>query len=119
MLKYISLVLILSSCSLFLSKRERVIQTEILQKLAQKGSQLAQCAKENKLFEKYDSDRVRVVMFLSINSEKQLEKFKLDKPDYPEEFVNCAFQVVDLISYPKIENHELLEIEQPFIFSKK
>ena len=109
----------LTSCSLFMSKRERVIQTEILQKLSLKAPQLAECAKKNELFEKFGVDRVRVVMQLSINSERQVERFKLDRTDYPESFVDCAFQVVDLISYPKIENHELLEVQQPFIFSKK
>lgn len=102
-----------------MSKRERVIQTEILQKLSQNAPQLAECAKRNKLFEAVGSERVRVVMHLSINSDRQVEKFKLDNPSYPETFVNCAFQVVDLISFPQIENHELLEVEQPFIFSKK
>ena len=108
-----------TSCSLFMSKRERVIQTEILQKISSKAPQLAECAKNNELFKQFDSDRVRVVMNIAINSEKQVERFKLDRQDYPEPFVNCAFQIIDLISYPKIENHEVLEVEQPFIFSKK
>ena len=118
MLKVLCLFL-LTSCSLFMSKRDRLIQTEILQKLSLKAPQLAECAKRNQLFESLKSKRVRVVMQISINADRQIEKFKMDDPNYPESFVNCAFQIVDLISYPQIENHELLEVEQPFIFSKK
>jgi hypothetical protein len=115
----IIVLLFLTSCSLFMSQRERLIQTEIISKISAKAPLLAKCAKQSQLFEKFQQDRVRVVMTLTINSDQQIERFSLDRTDYPEDFSNCAFQIVDLIAYPSIENHELIKVEQPFIFSKK
>lgn len=102
-----------------MSRRDRKIQTEILSKISLKASELAYCAKKSDLFKKFKRDRIRVVMYLSINSEAQVEKFKLDDKPYPEDFANCAFNIIDLIAYPRVKSHELIEVEQPFIFSKK
>ena len=114
------LVFLLSSCSLFSGReRERKIQTEIISRLNAKSAQFASCAKQTKIFDHFKQQRVRVVLHLSINSEGQIEKFKLDGKDYPNEFSECIYQIADLIRFPKVDNHELIELEQPFIFSKK
>jgi hypothetical protein len=114
------LILVLSSCSLFPTRvRERKIQTEIISKISGSSDQLAKCSKESDLFNKMKIERIRVLLYISINSKGQIEKFKLDDKQYPDDFSECVFKIVDLINFPKIQNNELIELEQPFIFSKK
>jgi len=99
--------------------RQRKIQTEIISKIKGNSERLSSCAKDAKLFEIFKKDRVRVVLHISINNKSQIEKFQLDDQQYPEKFSECMFKVVDLINYSKIKDNELVELEQPFIFSKK
>ncbi len=114
------LTILLSSCSIFKDRsRERKIQTDIISRLNQKADQYAKCAKENKVFQKLKQERLRVILHLSINAQGQIEKFKLDNKPYPNNFSECIFKITDTINFPKIENHELIDLEQPFIFSKK
>ncbi len=116
----ISLILIVNSCSLFPKRtRERKIQSDIVSRISSKVKKLSRCSKSAKIFKHLNADRVRVVLYLSINSQGHIEKFKLDDKAYPEKFANCVFKVLDLISFPEIKNHEIIELEQPFIFSKK
>lgn len=119
-LSSILILLILGGCSLFSkNSRERKIQTTIIKSISSKSKQLSKCAKDSSLFTELDKTRVRVVLHLAINSQGQIEKFKLDNKNYPEDFSECVFKIVDLIVFPKIKNHEVIELEQPFIFSKK
>ncbi len=99
--------------------RQRKIQTEIVSRLSAQSARFAKCAKEADLFKKLKQDRIRVTLHLSINAQGQIEKFKLDDKDYPDTFSECVFKIADVIHFPKIEDHELIELEQPFIFSKK
>ncbi|MFT6630947.1 MAG: hypothetical protein ACJAS4_000891 [Bacteriovoracaceae bacterium] len=110
----------LISCSIFPQRvRERKIQSEIISKISVKAPNLSNCASDHKIFAHFKEDRIRVVLSISINNKGLVEKFKLDDKPYNEDFVECMFKVIDLISFPKIKNHELIELEQPFIFSKK
>jgi hypothetical protein len=110
----------LISCSIFPQRvRERKIQSEIVSKISAKAPKLSSCARKHKIFQKFKEDRIRVVLSVSINNNGLVEKFKLDDKEYTEGFVECMFKVIDLISFPKIKDHELIDLEQPFIFSKK
>ena len=112
--------MLLTSCSLFpLRQRDREIQAQIISKLKLNAQDFAGCVKSNDLFNKLNKERIRVVMFLSINSKGQVEKFRLEDQKYPHNFSECIFNLVDAISFPEIKSHELIELEQPFIFSKK
>ena len=64
-------------------------------------------------------ERIRVVITLAINSNGEVEKFKLDKVTYPNGLSECFFTTIDLIAFPKFESHDLVELDQPIIFSKK
>lgn len=113
-------LLLFTSCSLIPERsRERQIQTDIIASLTEKSSQFANCVSDNKLFDKFNVKRIRIVLFLSIDSNGQVEKFRLDEQKYPNEFSECMFKVVDTTVFPKIKSHEIIELEQPFIFSKK
>lgn len=116
----ISALFILTSCSFIYSgNKERKLQTKIVSQITEKASKFGQCATNTKLFDELDKKRVRVVLFLDINSNGAVEKFKLDGNEYPEPFTNCVFQTIELISFPKFDSHEVLKVEQPFVFSKK
>lgn len=117
---YLTLTFLFISCSIFPHRaRERKIQSDIVSKISGKAPNLSACAKKHKIFDHLKQERIRVVLYLSINNKGLVEKFKLDEKEYSESFTECMFKVVDLISFPKIKNHELIELEQPFIFSKK
>lgn len=118
--KLITILILISSCTIFPERaRERKIQSEIVSKLTNKSKKFSKCSRRSKIFNHFDSDRIRVVLHLSINSKGNVERFKLDDKNYPEKFANCIFKIVDLIKFPKIKNHEIIELEQPFIFSKE
>lgn len=119
-MKYLLSFILIASCSFFPQrKRERELQTKIISEINQQSFKLAECVKNSQLFNKFKQDRIRIVLFLSIDSRGQIEKFKLDDQKYPEAFSECAFKIIDSITFPKLGHHELIELEQPFIFSKK
>lgn len=111
---------VLSSCSLYKERqRERKIQTEIIARINEQAKKFSSCTEQSELFQKLDAKRVRVVLNLSINANGQIEKYHLDNKKYPQDFADCMYKVLDLISFPKIKEQELIVLEQPFIFSKK
>jgi len=114
---FLIIVLNFQSCSLFMSKKERLLQTDILAKLSSQSANLAKCTKNSNLFKIFDKKRIRVVIFLSINSRGQIKRFNLDDKLYPVEYAECVFKVVDLVNFPKLDNGEVIELKQPFIFS--
>lgn len=118
-MKYLICLFLFISCSLVPNRaRERQIQTEILANLTEKSENFSSCVKSNDLFNKLNTKRIRVVLELSIDSNGQVSKFKLDDQKYPNEFSECIFNTVDTIIFPKVKNHEVIELQQPFVFSK-
>ena len=120
--KYTAFLLILtffSSCTLMMNKRERRLQTDIISKINAQAPNLAKCAKSARLFKALDKTRIRVVIDIAIDSNGQIERFKLDEKKYPERYAECIFKVLDIISFPKVEKGEVIELKQPFIFLKK
>lgn len=119
-IQLIFMLFLISSCSFIYSgNKERKLQTKIVSKITEKASKFGQCAKKTKLFDELDQKRVRVVLFLDINANGAVEKFKLDGNDYPEPFTSCVFETVELINFPRFDSHEVIKVEQPFVFSKK
>lgn len=109
-----------TSCAFMRESGEhRSLQTEILNKITSKSSEFAVCAKNGKIYQKLGRSRVRVVLHINIDSHGVLEKFQLDDKEYPSEFADCVFQTLELISFPSNKENKLVDIEQPFIFSKK
>ena len=120
MKKLIFGLIFLSSCTLVTDRnRERQLQTDIVAGITQEAPKLSQCAQDNNVFDLFKLDRLNMTLFLSINSDGQIGKFKLDKRKYPESFSECVYKVVNQVKFPKIKSHEVIELEQPFIFSKK
>ena len=110
----------LVSCALVPQRdRERKIQTQIISSLSQQSGELAKCVKSSNLFEKFNTNRLRLTLYLTINSDGLINKFKLDEKPYPTVFSECVFNKIDKISYADIKENELIELEQPFIFSKE
>lgn len=122
-MKKISLLLILltlQSCSIIKSNsQERKIQSEIVNTLNSQSPKFSSCARKANVFKIFNQNRIRVVLYLTIDAKGTLRKFKLDDKIYPDDFANCVFQVVDLSIFPKSEKDQHIEIEQPFIFSEK
>ena len=112
-------LLFLVSCSTFQERnKERDLQSKMLRALNDKSAEFASCAKKHKLFTKLGNDRIRVELILDINSKGQVEKFQIDNQSYSNEFVDCMFGVADLIAFPKLEKGEMVNLTQPFIFSR-
>ncbi|MCO4755112.1 MAG: hypothetical protein KC478_11565 [Bacteriovoracaceae bacterium] len=112
-------LLFLVSCSTFHKRdKERDLQSQMLRALNDKSVDFATCAKKHGLFEKLGSDRIRVELILDINSKGQVEKFQIDNQSYSNEFVDCMFSVADLIAFPKLKKGEMVNLTQPFIFSR-
>ncbi|MBT4792540.1 MAG: hypothetical protein HON90_13290 [Halobacteriovoraceae bacterium] len=113
-------IFLFTSCSLFKSRdKERKLQTKIIHEIAEKSEDFAQCTHQSNLFKKFNQDRIRVVLHIALNSSGQIERFKLDEKLYPENFAECIFKIIDLISFPKFQKNKIIEFEQPFIFSKE
>lgn len=114
------LILSTTSCANFAHRdNERATQSKIVSSLSQRAPDFASCAKSNKLFKHLKADRIRSVISLTLNAKGQIDSFKLDKQKYPDAFSECVFKIVDLIQFPKLEENQLIELEQPFIFVKK
>ncbi|MBD65006.1 MAG: hypothetical protein CME62_07350 [Halobacteriovoraceae bacterium] len=109
----------LNSCAFIYSgSKDREIQTQLHQILAEKSSDFAKCAKSSEIFEHFKSQRVTTTLFLDINPQGQLDKFKLDDKEYPDSFVNCVFDIVELLEFPRFDEQEVIELEQPFAFTE-
>lgn len=116
----LAILLLLQSCTM-LPKRDRArdLQTDIIAKLSEKTPQIGNCARGAKLKDIFKTNRFRIELYLTLNSKGQIDRFKLDDKNYPNEFVECVFRVVDLIDFPKLKEGESIELTQPFIFSQK
>ena len=110
----------LGSCAFMReSGKHRNLQTQILSSITSKSSEFAKCAERSDLYQKLGDERIRVILTLNISKRGDLEKFQLDDKDYPGEFTDCIFGILELINFPSNEEGRLVEIEQPFIFSKR
>lgn len=117
--KNLGLVLLISGCGL-LKKRdeERAFQSEMIRALNSKTPMFADCAKRHKLFEKFKSERVRVEMKLNIGKNGDVERFQIDNKPYPSKFADCMFAVAESVKFPAPEEGEVVELTQPFIFTR-
>lgn len=110
----------ISSCSVMReSGKHREVKTKILKKIAEKRSSFAKCGRDSDIYKYFESNRVKVILYLNIDDKGQLAQFRLDNRTYPEIFSECLFDVVELISFPKNNEYKVIHVEQPFIFSKK
>lgn len=120
LLNWTVILFVLTSCAnIFSGNKERKLQTEVISKINEKIPDFSKCAKATDVFSALNKKRIRVVLHLDIKPTGLVEKFKLDNTNYPENFTNCFFNTVELIQFPKFDSHELLKIEQPFVFTKK
>lgn len=114
------LAISLISCSTFKERdKKRKIQSNILRSLNDKVPEFSKCAKVTDIFTILDKKRVRVELNLSLNHKGQVENFQLDNKQYPDKFVECLFETIDLIIFPALEPNEVIQLVQPMIFSEK
>lgn len=110
----------LISCSTFKERdKKREIQSNILRALNAKVSDFSKCAKATDIFSVLNNKRVRVELNLTLNHKGQVENFQLDNKQYPDKFVECLFETIDLIIFPALEPNEIIQLTQPMIFSEK
>lgn len=108
------------SCSSFKERdKKRDIQSNILRALNAKVTDFSKCAKVTDIFSILKQNRVRVELNLTLNNKGQVENFQLDNKQYPDKFVECLFQTIDLIIFPALEPSEVIQLIQPMIFSAK
>ncbi|MEX0798751.1 MAG: hypothetical protein WD025_04875 [Bacteriovoracaceae bacterium] len=121
-MKFLAALLLISSLiscgSLRQRNKERDLQSKMIRALNARTPQFAQCAKQHDLFALFGKDRVRVELVLDINARGQVENFQIDDKKYPNSFVDCMFEVADLIPFPRLNKNEMAQLTQPFIFSK-
>jgi hypothetical protein len=108
------------SCSTFKERdKKREIQSSTLRALNDKAPVFSECAKVTDIFTVLNKKRIRVELNLTLNSKGQVENFQLDNKQYPDKFVECLFQTIDLIIFPALEPNEIIQLVQPMIFSEK
>lgn len=112
----ILLVLVTACSSLEERQRSRSLQTEVIRTINSQGPAYAQCAKDHNLFKDSQADRIRLDVDVKINDEGQIEEFKTDTNQYPNEFLNCIYSVLDKSEFPKLKKGEVIHFKQPFIF---
>ena len=109
----------MTSCSTIVERnKKRALQSDIIRSLNSQNKTFSRCAKATNIFDHFKKERVRVEIQLTLNAKGQIDKFQLDDQNYPNDFVDCLFQTVDLIIFPKLESNEIIELNQPMIFSK-
>jgi hypothetical protein len=112
-------ILIFTSCAnLEERNKKRDLQSKILDLISSQNRKYALCAKENKIFNDINSERVKVDMLISINSEGQVNKFQILDNKFSDKFSDCMFQVTDLIDFPSLKENEVVQLTQPFVFKK-
>ena len=119
-MKKISLLLLLtlSSCAgVYKNRPYREIQTEIIHKIREIAPKLGECVKNSDVYSTLGVERVRIVAEIHINPNGQLDQFKLDQNIYPQSLGECFYKNLDQIEYPKFKEYDLIQIDQPFIFS--
>ncbi len=118
-LSLIILIFISTSCSTIKERnKKRSLQSETIRSLTAKNVTFGKCAKAADIFGHFKKERIRVELQLTLNEKGQIDKFQLDDKNYPNAFVDCLFQTVDLIIFPKLGANEVIQLNQPMIFSK-
>ena len=121
MMKITSLILMtfIASCSSIKERNKtRELQTKILHIINSKTMAFSRCANENKIFDHFDSDRVRVELIIMLNHQGEIERFQTDDKKYPENFIDCIYSTIDKITFPKLKHGEAVQFTQPFIFKR-
>lgn len=115
---FIALVSI-SCADLSQNSDKKKIQNDINQAFEKSATNLSNCATTHKIFERLNSDEVRLDVKLVINENGRMDKFTLeDDKSYQSEFIDCIFSVLDKIQFPKSHTAETIELDQPFVFKK-
>jgi len=98
--------------------KKRDLQSKILRLLASENKRFAKCATNYNIFSTTGKTRVKVDMQITLNSDGQVNKFEILNNIYSDKFSDCMFKVTDLIDFPRLEENEVVELVQPFVFSK-
>ena len=78
----------------------------------------SRCAKENKIFDHFKNDRVRVELVIMLNHRGEIDRFQTDDKKYPDAFVDCIYNILDKTVFPKLKHGEAVQFNQPFIFKR-
>ena len=114
----ILLILTISCANIEERNKKRDLQNKILDLISSQNKRYAGCAKNNNIFKNINNDRVKVDMQISINSDGQINKFQILDNQFSDQFSDCMFQVTDLIDFPSLEENEVIQLTQPFVFKK-
>lgn len=117
-MRFFAFALLLSCSSFEHRNQERTLQSQMIRALNEKTPDFANCARKHELFSALKQERVRVEVQLNIGSNGKVERFQIDSKPYPNQFVDCMFQVAESVDFPKLDKGETVELVQPFIFSK-
>jgi hypothetical protein len=114
----ISLVF-LSSCSVVKERNKtRELQSEILREIKANNMAFSRCAKDTKIFDHFEQDRVRVELKIMLNHKGEIERFQTDEKKYPEAFLDCVYKILDKTKFPKLAQGEAVQFTQPFLFRR-
>lgn len=114
----ILLILTISCANIEERNKKRDLQSKILDLISAQNKRYAGCAKDNNIFKNINNDRVKVDILISINSDGQVNKFQILDNQFSDKFSDCMFQVTDLIDFPSLEENEVVQLNQPFVFKK-
>lgn len=120
-MKYILItaLLILTSCANLEDRgKKRDLQSKIIRLLSDQNKRYAACARDNNIFKVTGKERVKVDMQLTLNSDGKINKFEIINTKFSDKFVDCMFNVTDLISFPTLDENEVIQLIQPFVFKK-
>jgi hypothetical protein len=115
---FFSIFIIYGCAAINERSKKRDLQSQIIRSINKKTSHLAKCAKKHDIYQQFALDRVRVELQVKINSKGQIDTFQLDNKPYSEKFVDCMFNIVDLIVFPALKENEVISLTQPIIFTQ-
>lgn len=115
----ILLLLFITSCANLEERdKKRELQSKIIRLISEQNKRYAACARDNNIFKVTGKERVKVDMLLTLNADGKINKFEIANNMFADKFVDCMFNVTDLIAFPKLSENEIIELSQPFIFKK-
>src|SRR5690606_10130087 len=110
---FIAFVLI-SCADLTQDREQKKVQNGINQALSKKTEKLSNCARHHNIFERLKSEEVQIEVHLVINENGRMDKFTIENDrSYPSEFIDCLFNTLDEVEFPKSHPGETIELDQP------
>ena len=115
---YLAIIFLFSCDSIRERQKDRDLQTRVMHKINEQTPKFAKCAEQKKIYKTMDKTRIRMELMLSVNDQGKVQSMTTDDRQYPPEFLDCIYDIVEKIQFPKLGANEEIQLVQPLIFKE-